>query len=406
MVLNLGEENHGGGGGRRDGHTPPPYNTDMEYKDGDNKQLNGDTDSVKNSESSEQPLDFSVKRTPSKSSDDLRLPRLSPIPPHVTSLSDNDVVRRHSSGEHDLRRMRQQRSTYNDKIGEPKVAPPGLLPITSLNSPNFGIPPRLPTGFPPHLAKLGALAPLIIDPSATNQRNVEQQQNGKSPSRPFKAFPKDPMSLPLGYFGMPGMPALPGLDKIPPTLSQEEMFKRYRDYFLKLQQQNESHQRNTAINSPAVTSTVPRDHNDEHDQPPSPPPQTYQYSPVSSPQSTANLSPDSNSSSGYQQQQFNTTDDKDFKFNAANFNSSNTLNGLSSRKRARLLPEECKDASYWERRRKNNEAAKRSRDARRAKEDEIALRAAFLEQENLRLRLELASLKTETAKLKDMLYSS
>jgi bZIP factor len=33
-----------------------------------------------------------------------------------------------------------------------------------------------------------------------------------------------------------------------------------------------------------------------------------------------------------------------------------------------------KDDAYWERRRKNNEAAKRSRDARRAKEDEIALR--------------------------------
>jgi bZIP factor len=33
-----------------------------------------------------------------------------------------------------------------------------------------------------------------------------------------------------------------------------------------------------------------------------------------------------------------------------------------------------KDDAYWERRRKNNEAAKRSRDARRVKEDEIALR--------------------------------
>ena len=33
-----------------------------------------------------------------------------------------------------------------------------------------------------------------------------------------------------------------------------------------------------------------------------------------------------------------------------------------------------RDDTYWERRRKNNEAAKRSRDARRAKEDEIALK--------------------------------
>lgn len=57
-----------------------------------------------------------------------------------------------------------------------------------------------------------------------------------------------------------------------------------------------------------------------------------------------------------------------------------------------------KDQSYWERRRKNNEAAKRSRDARRAKEDEIAIRAAFLEQENLKLKYEIAALRNEVAK--------
>ncbi len=67
--------------------------------------------------------------------------------------------------------------------------------------------------------------------------------------------------------------------------------------------------------------------------------------------------------------------------------------------------EEVRDASYWERRRKNNEAAKRSRDSRRAKEEEIALRAAFLEQENLKLRAQVAILKNETAKLHYMLYN-
>ncbi|XP_033320952.2 transcription factor giant isoform X1 [Megalopta genalis] len=64
-----------------------------------------------------------------------------------------------------------------------------------------------------------------------------------------------------------------------------------------------------------------------------------------------------------------------------------------------------KDAAYWERRRKNNEAAKRSRDARRAKEDEIAIRAAFLEQENMRLRYEVIELRKETAKLRCLVYS-
>ncbi|MPC79733.1 Cell death specification protein 2 [Portunus trituberculatus] len=70
------------------------------------------------------------------------------------------------------------------------------------------------------------------------------------------------------------------------------------------------------------------------------------------------------------------------------------------------LENTTKDEAYWERRRRNNEAAKRSRDARRAKEEEIAIRGAFLEQENMKLRAELSTLKSETAKLRCMLYNS
>lgn len=62
------------------------------------------------------------------------------------------------------------------------------------------------------------------------------------------------------------------------------------------------------------------------------------------------------------------------------------------------------DPAYWEKRRKNNEAAKRSRDARRAKEDEIAIRCAFLEQENIKLRYEVAALRDETERYTAMLY--
>lgn len=62
--------------------------------------------------------------------------------------------------------------------------------------------------------------------------------------------------------------------------------------------------------------------------------------------------------------------------------------------------------TYRERRRKNNEAAKRSRDARRAKEDDIALRAALLERENLQLKVEISQLKQETSRLRCMLYNS
>ncbi|XP_058877051.1 thyrotroph embryonic factor-like [Acipenser ruthenus] len=53
-----------------------------------------------------------------------------------------------------------------------------------------------------------------------------------------------------------------------------------------------------------------------------------------------------------------------------------------------FVPEEKKDDKYWSRRSKNNVAAKRSRDARRLKENQITVRAAFLEKENAALRAE------------------
>uniref|UniRef100_A0A0N5AZ58 BZIP domain-containing protein n=1 Tax=Syphacia muris TaxID=451379 RepID=A0A0N5AZ58_9BILA len=64
-----------------------------------------------------------------------------------------------------------------------------------------------------------------------------------------------------------------------------------------------------------------------------------------------------------------------------------------------------KDDAYWERRRKNNDAAKRSRDSRRQKEDEVAIRAAVLEQENIQLRIEVERLKAETERLRMLMIT-
>ncbi|XP_013773215.1 uncharacterized protein LOC106458273 [Limulus polyphemus] len=89
-----------------------------------------------------------------------------------------------------------------------------------------------------------------------------------------------------------------------------------------------------------------------------------------------------------------------------NSQSTTPLSLFTFRKRSQSLTDDKKDEAYWERRKKNNEAAKRSRDSRRAKEDEIAIRAAYLEQENLKLRVEVATLKNETLKLRCLLYSS
>jgi len=66
----------------------------------------------------------------------------------------------------------------------------------------------------------------------------------------------------------------------------------------------------------------------------------------------------------------------------------------------KFVPDEMKDEKYWARRRKNNLAAKRSRDARRMKENQIALRADFLERESDQLKKQLEDLKRENQKLK------
>jgi len=63
---------------------------------------------------------------------------------------------------------------------------------------------------------------------------------------------------------------------------------------------------------------------------------------------------------------------------------------MSKKSKKQYVPDDLKDDKYWARRRKNNMAAKRSRDARRVKENQIAMRAAFLEKEvNAVLKAEL-----------------
>ncbi|XP_058509563.1 HLF transcription factor, PAR bZIP family member a [Solea solea] len=68
-----------------------------------------------------------------------------------------------------------------------------------------------------------------------------------------------------------------------------------------------------------------------------------------------------------------------------------------------FIPEDLKDDRYWARRRKNNVAAKRSRDARRLKENQIAIRASFLEKENSALRMEVSDLRKELGRCKNVL---
>lgn len=58
-----------------------------------------------------------------------------------------------------------------------------------------------------------------------------------------------------------------------------------------------------------------------------------------------------------------------------------------------------KDDRYWESRKKNNIAARRSREARRVKENQICVRTAFLEQQNAYLKEQLHSANNKIQKL-------
>merc|ERR1712079_700710 len=65
------------------------------------------------------------------------------------------------------------------------------------------------------------------------------------------------------------------------------------------------------------------------------------------------------------------------------------------------VPSDAKDDKYWEKREKNNMAARRSREARRLKENQIALRTAYLEKENGALQVALDKSSAENEQLKE-----
>ncbi|XP_058627436.1 nuclear factor, interleukin 3 regulated, member 2 [Onychostoma macrolepis] len=66
---------------------------------------------------------------------------------------------------------------------------------------------------------------------------------------------------------------------------------------------------------------------------------------------------------------------------------------MSCRRKREFISDDNKDASYWEKRRKNNEAAKRSREKRRYNDLILENRVMALNDENVRLKTELLQLK-------------
>jgi len=76
---------------------------------------------------------------------------------------------------------------------------------------------------------------------------------------------------------------------------------------------------------------------------------------------------------------------------------------IQRKSQKQLVRAEDKDDKYWDKRRKNNLAAKRSREARRSRENQISLRASYLEKDNALLKEELLTVKEELQILREKL---
>lgn len=73
----------------------------------------------------------------------------------------------------------------------------------------------------------------------------------------------------------------------------------------------------------------------------------------------------------------------------------------STRRKREFIPQDKKDEGYWDKRKKNNEAAKRSREKRRMNDMVLESRVLGLLEENARLRAELLALKFRFGLVKD-----
>ncbi|XP_008407055.1 uncharacterized protein LOC103464609 [Poecilia reticulata] len=71
------------------------------------------------------------------------------------------------------------------------------------------------------------------------------------------------------------------------------------------------------------------------------------------------------------------------------------------RRKREFTPSERKDENYWDKRRKNNEAAKKSREKRRANDMVLERRVLGLLEENARLKAEVLALKFHFGMVKD-----
>lgn len=258
----------------------------------------------------------------------------------------------------------------------------------------------------------------------------------KEPSRPFKVYQRAGAAAPaapyysayappaglaaLGYpprrdmdlrhmyeQGAPSLmdishPGAAGGMVRPPQIKEEQMEGLHQHYLNSLGHHSHSQQPQPPPQGPPQGP------------PPHPPQQQHPYGPpdlsalggMSTPSSTTGPELARASSSTSPALNSGADDDESNSEGGSGDYGSGDYNRMPPKKRPHTVPEDMKDRCYWEKRKKNNDSAKRSREARRMKEEQIAMRVVYLEQENLQLRTEVSLLKSEIEKLRCMLYNS
>ncbi|XP_075155565.1 transcription factor giant [Haematobia irritans] len=197
--------------------------------------------------------------------------------------------------------------------------------------------------------------------SSTNGSTAMDAKN----TRPFKAFPRDPLVIAANFAATD-------------VLLDNPRVERYTEYRKRvLEQIRSSNGGSRTVTNPKMRRTNSRsgsihegssNNNSENEE--------RQHCEESS---------DCDSNSGNDSQSSGNNANSAAVTNSGN-NAPNSINASGGI---------VKDAAYYERRRKNNAAAKKSRDRRRIKEDEIAIRAAYLERQNIELLCQIDALKAQ-----------
>lgn len=215
---------------------------------------------------------------------------------------------------------------------------------------------RPPSSEMPTMNIPASITPTSITPQASSYPMV-LGRDGKL-SRPFKAYPRDPLTISASIGAADTL-----IDQ-----SSAQKFNQFRKQML--EQIHAANGGHPTISNPKMRRTSSRSFVDN----------------IPNDESGGECTMTNEEAQQNQQSEFGHHSDS---------SSSERAHSSSSGTKGSSI---VKDNAYYERRKKNNAAAKKSRDRRRIKEDEIAIRAAYLERENIELKIELAATKRQLSK--------